>query len=76
MSMCLVRDLTVDLPSTKEGARRQVQKVPRYFEGYTVGSPFLVVCLFYEWIGAMSYKTDHRWKRLAEEALEKARSSH
>ena len=45
--------------------------IPRYWGGYTNPTPFLKVCILYEWLGSRSYKNDKLRKKLASEAWEK-----
>ena len=53
--------------SSNDDAQVVVEKIPRYLGGYTNSTPFLKVCIFYEWLGSYSYKNDPLRKKLAKD---------
>ena len=46
--------------------------IPRYWGGYNNPTPFLKVCILYEWLGSRSYTNDELRKKLALQAWEKS----
>ena len=44
--------------------------IPRYWGGYTDGTPFLKVCLLFQYFGARYYNSSELRKQLAREAFE------
>ena len=68
----LCRDVVLGTAGSEASSSLVQAVIPRFMCGYTDPSPFLKVCVMFEWLGARSYNSDKLRKTLAKKTLDEA----